>query len=331
MTHLIPQFRILNGLFSHLPLTRSRVSLAKTLTPSSLFQPMILTSRAHLLEIDYNLHKSNSTYFADFDIARLHLMVRLCGLGMARVGEELYLADNKRGPKRIRIGMGGVHLTFRREITFWQSFEMWTKLLCWDRKWFYVVTFFVEKGAVKPKGWTVQPPWRQRNPASGAKLTEPAGKEGEKEGEGEGEKRKGPHPAIFAFGMAKYVCKRGRMTVPPERILQASGLLPPKPKSHSTPPFTDSPAIPIEGDALPTTAALITQDVTSTAADSLIDAALKANPAQGEEKWDWAKVEQERLRGMQIASAWSTTEALGEEFRGDERPALGKWWDWPGI
>ncbi|KAL8704542.1 MAG: hypothetical protein Q9225_008081, partial [Loekoesia sp. 1 TL-2023] len=140
----------------------------------------------------------------------------------------------------------------------------------------------------------------------------------------EGEKK--TKPAIFATGIAKYVCKRGRITVPPERILQASGLLPPKPgnRRYETPPVvTDSPAVPVEGDAIPTI-----RDVTSTAAEDLIDAALNLRPT-GNEEWDWDRVDRERLRGMEIAEAWSRTERLEDGFLGEEREALGRYWDFP--
>ncbi|KAL8839744.1 MAG: hypothetical protein Q9170_001615 [Blastenia crenularia] len=311
--------RILTGLLTHLPLTTSRLIHRRTLTPSHLFRPLILRSRAQPLEIDYNFHKSNSTYFSDFDIARLHLMVRLCSVGLARTSDELWLADQKKGPRRVRIMMGGVSCNFRREIKPFQGFEMWTRILCWDRKWVYIVGFFVERGV-------------------GAEGTRGGRKEklsgGRKGGEGmskEEEKKKGSHPAIFATGLAKYVCKRGRITVSPERILQASGLLPPKPKDRETPPTTDSPAGPVEGDAIPMNAAptSLSQDMTSTAAEDLIDAALNVKPF-GEGDWDWEKVERERQRGMKIAEAWARTEELGEEFWVGEGEALGRWWDFPG-
>ncbi|KAL8749499.1 MAG: hypothetical protein Q9184_006784, partial [Pyrenodesmia sp. 2 TL-2023] len=110
------QLRTLGGFFAHLPFTSRRLLAAQALPRTSLFQPMILTSRAAPLEIDFYMHKSNSTYFADFDIARLHLMVRLCGLGLKTTSEELYVADGRKGPKRITMGMGGVHMNFKREI-----------------------------------------------------------------------------------------------------------------------------------------------------------------------------------------------------------------------
>ncbi|KAL9598164.1 MAG: hypothetical protein Q9219_004661 [cf. Caloplaca sp. 3 TL-2023] len=318
--------RILNGLLTHIPFTSSRLRARKQLTPSSLFQPLILNSRAQPFEIDYNFHKSNSTYFSDFDIARLHLMVRLCSVGLARTSDELWLADNKNGPRNIRIMMGGVSCNFRREIKPLQAFEMWTRVLCWDRKWFYIVGFFVEKGKVRPNGWTLQP-WRNGKHKDGVED----GEEARGTLDEEKEKRKGAHLLIFATGLAKYVCKRGRLTVPPERILQASGLLPIKTADSDTPPstITESPAVPVEGDAIPSSAAApmpLAQDMTSTAAEQLMDAALKVKPL-ARDVWDWEGIERERQRGMKIAEAWSQTEGLGEEFLGDERPALGTYWD----
>ncbi|KAL9007389.1 MAG: hypothetical protein Q9173_007328 [Seirophora scorigena] len=301
---------------------------------------MVLASRAAPLEMDYNLHKSNSTYFADFDVARLHLFARLCGVGLARTSSELWLADGKRGPKRIRIFMGGVHLNFKREIKPLQAFEMWTRLLCWDRKWFYIVTSFVEKGRVMPKGWVLQP-WRNHKPSADDNDVDAVEGKGEETSNKEGvEKRKEgvPHPAIFATGIAKYVCKRGRLTVPPSRILHASDLLPPKPNADDstiTPPLTDSPAVAADGDAVPATAAAAGEavhDATArTAAEGIMDAALRVKPLTDDGGWDWERVERERMSGMRIAEAWNATEALGEEFQGEEGMALGSWWDWPGI
>lgn len=255
-------------------------------------------------------------------------MVRLCSPGLDAVGRELWLADGKQGPKRIRIMMGAVSCSFRREIKPMRGFEMWTKVLCWDRKWFYIVTFFVEGGAVKPEGWTLQP-WRRGGDGGKARVVE------REERKGEGEKRKGTHPAIFATGIAKYVCKRGRMTISPEKILQASGLLPPKPAGQGTPPLTasiDSPATgAVEGDEMPmgVASAAKVRDMTSSAAEDLIDAALNVNTAGNEDgQWDWERVESQRQKGLRIAEAWGKTEELGEEFMGEEGMALGRYWDW---
>ena len=60
-------------------------------------------------------------------------------------------------------------------------------------------------------------------------------------------------------------------------------------------------------------------------AASLVDAALTANAA-GDGVWDWAKVEEERVRGMGIAGLMAgLDEGLGAGFRGDGEEALGRY------
>ncbi|KAL8947879.1 MAG: hypothetical protein Q9222_005881, partial [Ikaeria aurantiellina] len=289
--------------------------------------PLLLSSRVSPLECDYNFHKSNSTYFSDFDVGRMHLLMCLCRSGIEKTGYQLWEAAGKKGSKFLWIMMGGVSCSFRREIKPLGGYEMWNRILAWDRKWIYVIIYFVEKGKVRPKGWSLQP-W---------KKDEVRGRNEGKAEKDKGEKKKGSHPAVYATGIAKYVAKRGRLTVPPELILRNSELLPPVPEGRrgktSTPPMTDSPAVPLEGDAVGTAAAAAAQveNMTSRNADELIDAKLNTEaPGKGEdEEWDWDRIEAERVRGMKIAEAWNMTEKLGEEFDGGEGDALGKYWDFP--
>ncbi|KAL8992248.1 MAG: hypothetical protein Q9169_007250 [Polycauliona sp. 2 TL-2023] len=327
--------RVFSGFLQHFPLLRKPHLDARSVGPSALFRPLILASRVAPLECDYNLHKSNSTYFADFDIGRMHLLMCLCRRGIFKTGLDLWEKDGRKGPKRLGIMMGGVNINFRREIKPGQAFEMWTRVLTWDRKWIYTITHFVKKGAVKPKGWLLQP-WRN-NDKTQTHLVEEVG-QGRNGGEGKEEgndKRQSTHPAVFATGIAKYVAKRGRLTIPTELILQNSGLLPPKPKDHETPPVSETPAMPVEGDALPSGGAAM-NDITSENAESLIDDALKQEKTldgKGErddgEEWTWEKVEKKRLEGMQIAEKWNMTEGLSELFDGERGTALGKYWDIP--
>lgn len=89
----------------------------------------------------------------------------------------------------------------------------------------------MKKGAVKPNAYTLQP-WRKGK----TPRTESNGHTGVNEGA-----NAGSHPAIFASGIAKYVLKKGRLTIPSERMLRASELLPPKPANHETPPVSMTP------------------------------------------------------------------------------------------
>ncbi|KAL8895194.1 MAG: hypothetical protein Q9192_003792 [Flavoplaca navasiana] len=324
--------RVINGLLQYRPWqSKSRYDV-RLIGPSALFRPLILTSRATPLECDYNLHKSNSTYFADFDIGRLHLVMCLCRIGIVKTGFELWEKNGRKGPKSLGFMLGGVNTNFRREIKPGQAFEMWTRILTWDRKWIYTVTHFVKKGAVRPNGWLFQP-WRNSDKAQTQSVEEVVDEDIGTQGKKQNEKRSGTHPAIFATGIAKYVAKRDRLTIPPELILQNAGLLPPKPKDHETPPVSETPAAPVEGDALPTTGAAM-KDIMSENAKSLIDDALKDEKiVEGEkgddEEWTWEKVERKRVEGLQIAEKWNLTEGLSELFDGDRGTALGKYWDIP--
>ncbi|KAL8664200.1 MAG: hypothetical protein Q9202_003278 [Teloschistes flavicans] len=366
--------RIFTGLLTHIPYLpfplRLRQRTNPKLNPSNLFAPILLSSRAQLPECDYNIHKSNSTYFADFDIARMHLLTRLFPPGLVATSRDLYREAGNTGPKRLGIYLGGVSCNFRREIGVYQEFEMWTRVLCWDRKWLYVVTHFLRKDVVRPRGFALQP-WKNsrqedEDATSSARAREVAPTE--EEAEEMKKERRRTKPLFFATAVAKYVCKRGRLTIAPDLVLRNSGLLPPGPRdrekravSTATPSSarpeepTHSPSVaPHEkeeeeggGDAttaLPATAAVadLAQDLSSGGADDLLDAALDAaaggggggggagaGGGGGGEEWTWERVEAERRRGMKIMEAWNQTEALDEEFTGHEAEALGEYWDFP--
>lgn len=128
------------------------------------------------------------------------------------------------------------------------------------------------------------------------------------------------HPAIFASAIAKYVFKHGRLTITPEKILQTSNLLPPKP--IDTPSPNSSP---------PSNAAVTDLPTMSTkTADEIIEASLTADasstgePNNAEDVWDWDRIQTERMRGMKIAELYAGLEALNQEFSYEGKPLLGE-------
>ncbi|KAF2179078.1 hypothetical protein K469DRAFT_717583 [Zopfia rhizophila CBS 207.26] len=267
------------------------------LPPHALFQPMISSTRTPLMEMDYNFHKSNSTYFSDLDISRTHLFTALIRNGI-RKNSRLY--GKKKGDGTIGdagprgkhvIALGGVSCLFKREIPPYQKYEMWTRLLCWDRKWFYLVTHLVKAGVAKPSSYTLQP-WKK-----GRKDRKRVNGEEMESEEKIREKLKG---AVFATSLAKYVIKRGRITVPPEEALLRADMLPPKPEGWV---FKGEMNGAINGDV-----------------DSVLPAVL------GEE-WHWDKIEAERLRGLQFAEKFAYLDGLHEEFDGGRNGALGEYAD----
>ncbi|KAI0537180.1 capsule polysaccharide biosynthesis protein [Xylaria digitata] len=189
-------YRIFNGMISHLIVRPNH-----TYTPDKLFQPVKTETHVTLLEVDYNIHKSNSTYFADLDVSRTHLVGHLFAQGCRALNNNAStkLVPDPSDPSRpakgaFNIILGGVQCSFKKELKPYQRYEMWSRILSWDRKWMYIVTHYMEKGSVKPS--TKPEDWEKK---------------------------------IHASAISKYVFKVGRLTVHPAVLIGASGLLPERP------------------------------------------------------------------------------------------------------
>jgi hypothetical protein len=234
--------------------------------------------------------------------------VSLCGYGIDQTSKELA----KEGNERFATALGGVSCNFKKEIKPYEGFEVWTRILSWDKKWLYVISHFVKKGAVRPKAYTLQP-WRKRGTSkadsNGHVINGDKGKEG-------------PHAAIFASGIAKYVFKKGRRTIPPERVLRASELLPPKSAEHESPPVSVTPDP--ETTTADATAASIDAALTHDDAGEFMAASLNAGFSESD-NWTWEKVEEERRRGMKIAEIYNRLDALNGEFTGEGDLVLGQY------
>ncbi|OLN88005.1 hypothetical protein CCHL11_00066 [Colletotrichum chlorophyti] len=164
--------------------------------PGSIFKPVVTPSRVAVLEMDYNLHKSNSTYFSDLDVARTDL---LAAMRAAAIRGGLY-KEYKNG---VMILLAGASCTFKKEIKPGATFDMYSRILTWDRKWLYVVTHFVEKR--KGVDSYTYEPWK--NTEDGKAASKP--------------------PVLFATAISKCVVKAGRLTVPPAKFFKAAGVLQP--------------------------------------------------------------------------------------------------------
>lgn len=258
--------------------------------PDKLFQYSICQSHVTLLDIDYNMHKTNSSYFADLDIARAHLAGHLLAPGCQILSDnaERKLVMDPRNPTKAAKGgvgvmLGAVHTSFKREIKPYQPYEIWTRVLSWDRKWFYMVSYFVEKGAVKPRSWAAASFGRTR-----AAENKPEDWEGK----------------IFATAVSKYVFKMGRLTIHPAVMIGASGLLPERPGGWVA--EIDS------GTAAPARLGAYDGD---------------GQPKDGapEPNWDWRRTEAKRLEGLVYAKHFAAADELASQFDGGENGALGRW------
>ena len=260
------------------------------------------------------MHKSNSTYFSDFDVARCHLVTWIVRRGLTNLREEL--------GSSINVHLGGVQCNFRKEIKPYEGFEIWTRVLAWDRKWLYVISHFVKKGKVEPKGWTLQP-WR--------KLKHRDQKDTAANGSANGHAEAAPaqpHPAIYASAIAKYVFKQGRLTVTPSRVLQASGFLPPQPAGE--PEDSDShSAVPNERSGEPD-GINSEPPKTPVGKDESLEENIRASLTARQtdvDGWNWQRIEDERIRGMKLAALFNGLDGLNGEFRGGDDKALGVYFD----
>ncbi|CAI7647893.1 unnamed protein product [Penicillium pancosmium] len=252
------------------------------------FVPVLVTSRTPLLETDYNMHKSNSTYFTDLDVSRTALVSRLYSPGVGLVSKELdkeFLAaaqkEGKRAPKKkpIIIVLGSVYCSFKREIKPFELYEMHSKVISWDKKWMYILTCFMR-------------------PAS----------------------RAGGEKTLLATALSKYVVKKGRLTIAPERILRLGGFLPTPPTESETKDAPIDSSADVSAIGTPASGEGIT--ATGGVDGSLVREVLKMNDDQipdrkdldeqknansdtwSPEEWPWERIEQERLRGLGVVGGY---------------------------
>ncbi|KAI0394301.1 capsule polysaccharide biosynthesis protein [Xylariaceae sp. FL0594] len=288
-------FRIFNAMISHF-----LVRPFHDYTPDQLFQPVVTESHVTLLEVDYNIHKSNSTYFADLDVSRSHLVAHLLARGCHALSrnavtklvlepprsrekqeekEEKREGEERRPAKgKFNIMLGGVQCSFKKEIKPYGRYEIWSRILSWDRKWMYIVTHFVEKGAAV------------------------ANKSGSDKNNNNWEKR------IHASAVSKYVFKMGRLTVHPAIVIEASGLLPERPGGWVR-------ADDDEDDSASSFAQPLDDDGGAPQADNAESAAAE---------WDWKRTEEERRKGLEYAQHFASLDELLTQFEPGGKGILGK-------
>lgn len=257
----------------------------RPLPPRALFHYSITSTRNTLLESDYNLHKSNSTYFSDLDVSRSHLITHLLGPAMPRLadnGKNRLVLDRDGFAVRggFGIGLGAVFCSFRREIGVMQGYETWSRVLSWDRKWLYIVTHFVVKGKVRPTGWD----GRARGKVRPKNVRVEGLDEGKEEDFGKW---------VIATAVSKYVFKLGRFTVHPAIVIGENGLLPERPGGWR-------------------------------AGEGEVGAEEELGDVDQEGEWDWRRVEHERRKGMEYAEHFAKLDGTNRLFDGGEDGALGR-------
>ncbi|RAK98490.1 uncharacterized protein BO80DRAFT_466932 [Aspergillus ibericus CBS 121593] len=156
---------------------------------TEVLEPVSIFSRAPIMELDFNMHKSNSTYFSDLDVSRTALMSNIVVKGAALLEKRLH-AQGKKG--FLGFILGSVYTSFKREIPAYTKYEVKSHVASFDQKWIYIVTYFLKPSKSK-KG--------QDDPEVLKKR-------------------------LYAVSISKYVLKKGRYTVPPKDAFEAAGYTP---------------------------------------------------------------------------------------------------------
>ena len=109
--------------------------------PTEIFRPYVTTSRAPLFECDFYMHKSNSTYLSDIDVAQAKLLSTLFQRG--------YEYSRSRGQNVPYPALGGITCLFKRQILPYQKYRVVSRVLTWDEKWIWILSHFVDDSSGK--------------------------------------------------------------------------------------------------------------------------------------------------------------------------------------
>ncbi|KAL2121368.1 hypothetical protein VTJ04DRAFT_5395 [Mycothermus thermophilus] len=151
----------------------------------ALFRHHVTSSRTVLFDLDVNMHKSNSTFFADADSNRAELLTKTLSKGLAAAMPLL----------------AAVQCTFKRELRAFQAYQVSSRILAWDERSLFIVTYFLKPGTKLPS--EVELAGGPSAVLQDANLRR----------------------AVYAVMVTRYVCKSGRQTVAPAVVLEAAGLL----------------------------------------------------------------------------------------------------------
>jgi acyl-CoA thioesterase FadM len=103
--------------------------------PKSVFEISEFNTYNSPMECDFYLHKSNSCYFEELDIARSHLMTTIF---------QKFFHDYKtESGSYAFVPVGNIFGSFKREIKPFQKYSIKSRVLAWDNKWLFILSKFV--------------------------------------------------------------------------------------------------------------------------------------------------------------------------------------------
>ncbi|KAG0252716.1 hypothetical protein BG011_006836 [Mortierella polycephala] len=103
----------------------------------------VVRERVWVDDLDLNFHFSNSSYGKNCDYARVKYVTSLFGPSVLPLHPM----------RKIAFALGGNQMWFKKEITLFQSYEIRTRLLTWNQKWFVIEhRMYTPSRASKGKG-----------------------------------------------------------------------------------------------------------------------------------------------------------------------------------
>lgn len=112
----------------------------RPLGPIGMLDDDVLRMRVWPNDIDLNLHMNNARYLSVMDYARVHLL--------ARAGILAHIVRSRWQPL-----VGAVWMTYRRPLPLFAPFTVTSRLVCWDRRWFYIEQSFTAETGLAAVGW----------------------------------------------------------------------------------------------------------------------------------------------------------------------------------
>ncbi|EDK38823.2 hypothetical protein PGUG_02921 [Meyerozyma guilliermondii ATCC 6260] len=108
-----------------------------------IFKPSTYTSYVSPLEIDMFVHKSNSTYFTDLDLARMDLVLRVFQKYFFQEFDNDFGTFKSKSVNNFPYApIAMVECTFKKELKIFQKFEIKSKVVAWDDKWLFMMSEF---------------------------------------------------------------------------------------------------------------------------------------------------------------------------------------------
>ncbi len=175
-----------------------QISTKESQSSNDIFRPRVFKTHAPPIECDMYLHKSNSTYFSDLDIARTDFMCFIL--------KKAYLYYNKKNGRYPFTPVAKVQISFKKEIKPFQRYTVNSRIVAWDDKWIFVLSKFMINDPKSVKRAIIQGDSKSIPAKTGNKVLD-------------------KYSTVAAVALTKYVLKNGRITIPPEEAFEICGLI----------------------------------------------------------------------------------------------------------